>query len=116
MENPSRQVSSPKPVSLEASTRTPNEPGPSRIPSPSAVDQGSPDKDNNDDPFEGMTEEEIFRLVTRPDDLEGVEDWGIPPEVDPDQSSDVLKVSCRSSSRSTADSVGKGRAIPPTQI
>lgn len=100
MENPSRQ-SSPKPVSLEASTRTPNEAGPSHIPSPSVADQGSPGKDNNDDPFEGMTEEEIFRLVTRPDDLEGVEDWGIPPEVNPDQSSDVLKVSRRSPSKLT---------------
>jgi len=44
------------------------------------------------DPFEGMSEEEIFKIVTRPAEIEGVADWGIPAEVDPDQASDALKV------------------------
>jgi hypothetical protein len=41
-----------------------------------------------------MSEEEIFKIVTRPDEIEGVADWGIPPEVDPSQASESLKVSC----------------------
>jgi hypothetical protein len=40
-----------------------------------------------------MSEEEIFRIVSRPDEIDGVADWGIPPEVDPDQASEALKVS-----------------------
>jgi hypothetical protein len=44
------------------------------------------------DPFEGMTEEEIFKVVTRPAEIEGIADWGIPAAVDPDQASDTLKV------------------------
>ena len=50
------------------------------------------------DPFEGMSEEEIFKIVTRPAEIEGVADWGIPAEVDPDQASDALKV-CRCTRR-----------------
>jgi hypothetical protein len=45
------------------------------------------------DPFEGMTEEEIFKVVTRPAEIEGTADWGIPAAVDPDRASDTLKVS-----------------------
>lgn len=44
------------------------------------------------DPFEGKTEEEIFKIVTRPAEFEGIADWGIPAEVDPNQASDALKV------------------------
>ena len=44
------------------------------------------------DPFEGMSEEEIFKIVTRPAEIEGVADWGIPAEVDPSRAPDALKV------------------------
>jgi hypothetical protein len=67
--------------------------GPSRLPSPQ---QAGPIVDENQastDPFEGMSEEQIFRIVTRPDEIEGVADWGIPPAVDPAQATDALKVS-----------------------
>lgn len=43
--------------------------------------------------FAGMDDEEIFRLVTKPNEIDGVADWGIPPEVDPDEADDALKVS-----------------------
>lgn len=64
--------------------------GPSRLPSPQ--DNGN-EGGAATDPFEGMSEEDIFRIVTRPDEIEGVVDWGIPPAVDPAQASDALKVS-----------------------
>ncbi|ORX38982.1 HCNGP-like protein-domain-containing protein [Kockovaella imperatae] len=38
-----------------------------------------------------MTEEEMFRRVTRPPDIDGLEDWGIPPEVDPGECSTQLR-------------------------
>jgi len=70
------------------------------------------------DPFEGMSEEEIFKIVTRPAEIEGVTDWGIPAEDDPDQASDALKA-CRpipSVCSQRADCSGKGPAIPPPEI
>ena len=33
--------------------------------------------------YDGMSEEAIFRAVTRPQPIEGVSDWGIPDAVDP---------------------------------
>jgi hypothetical protein len=42
--------------------------------------------------FEGMTEEEVFRLATLPKDIEGVDNWGIPDEVDPEECARGLKV------------------------
>jgi hypothetical protein len=70
------------------------------------------------DSFEGMSEEEIFKIVTRPAEIEGVADWGIPAEVDPDQASDALKVCryVRPDGASSADCVGQGPAISPTEI
>ena len=70
------------------------------------------------DPFEGMSEEEIFKIVTRPAEIEGVSDWGIPAEVDPDQASDALKVCrhIRPDRLPRADCSGKGPAISPTEI
>ncbi|WRT68822.1 uncharacterized protein IL334_005802 [Kwoniella shivajii] len=41
--------------------------------------------------FDGLTEEQVFNIVTTPDQIDGTEDWGIPSEVDPDESSDALK-------------------------
>jgi hypothetical protein len=71
-----------------------NEAGPSRIAPPPATEDYPPPEDSTAaDPFDGLSEEEIFRLVTRPGDIEGVKDWGIPPAVDPEQASDALKVS-----------------------
>ncbi len=32
--------------------------------------------------YDGLTDDEIFRRITRPPDLPGVRDWGIPPETD----------------------------------
>ena len=66
-------------------------PGPSRPSSPPLAQMTK--ESTADDIFSGMDDEEIFRLVTRPDEIEGVADWGIPPEVDPDQAADPLKVS-----------------------
>ena len=65
-------------------------PGPSRPRSPPVATLTQP---TENDLFEGMDEEEIFRLVTKPDEIEGVADWGIPPEVDPAEADDTLKVS-----------------------
>jgi len=68
--------------------------GSSRPRSPRSTDVSVEDADTRPaDPFEGMTEEEIFKIVTRPAEIEGLSDWGIPLEVDPDQASDTLKVS-----------------------
>jgi hypothetical protein len=39
-----------------------------------------------------MTDAQMFQAIMRPPPLGGVEDWGIPPEVDPDMASDELKV------------------------
>jgi len=90
---PGRRQSSPKPVSPKL-IQPINEAGPSRIASPPATEEHPPPEDSTaSDPFDGLSEEEIFRLVTRPDDIEGVKDWGIPPAVDPEQASDALKVS-----------------------
>ena len=92
--------------------------GPSRPRSPSKSAVVDIPEANSADPFEGMSEEEIFKIVTRPAEIEGVTDWGIPAEVDPDQASDALKVCrpirpvwCR-----RADYSGKGPAIPPPEI
>ncbi|KAK8843509.1 hypothetical protein IAR55_007169 [Kwoniella newhampshirensis] len=41
--------------------------------------------------FDGLTEDEVFKIVTMPRELEGVDDWGIPPEVDPEEASPQLK-------------------------
>ena len=65
-------------------------PGPSRPRSPPVTTLTQP---TENDLFVGMDEEEIFRLVTKPDEIEGVADWGIPPEVDPAEADDKLKVS-----------------------
>jgi len=68
------------------------------------------------DPFEGMSEEEIFKIVTRPAEIEGVADWGIPAEVDPDQASDTLKVWISSVYLISADCVGQSPAVSSTEI
>jgi hypothetical protein len=49
--------------------------------------------------FAGMSEAEVFRFATRPREIPGTVDWGIPPEVDPAEASDVLKVIMVSLSR-----------------
>jgi hypothetical protein len=67
--------------------------GPSRLPSPQQAGPNDNEDGPPNDPFEGMSEEQIFRIVTRPDEIEGVADWGIPPAVDPAQAPDALKVS-----------------------
>ncbi|WVW79146.1 hypothetical protein I302_101112 [Kwoniella bestiolae CBS 10118] len=41
--------------------------------------------------FAELSEDEIFKLVTLPDEVEGVDNWGIPPEVDPSEADDTLK-------------------------
>ncbi|KAK6904502.1 hypothetical protein I204_06895 [Kwoniella mangroviensis CBS 8886] len=41
--------------------------------------------------FEGLSDDEIFKIVTMPDDIEGVDDWGIPPEVDPKEADETLR-------------------------
>jgi hypothetical protein len=66
--------------------------GPSRPRSPQKAAAMDDTEVRTADPFEGMSEEEIFKIVTRPADIEGVADWGIPAEVDPGQASDALKV------------------------
>lgn len=101
----SRPPSPPKALGSDTA-RAADQAGPSRAASPAIVDSGPTGNVAGTDPFEGLTEEEIFRLVTRPDDLEGVQDWGIPPEVDPDQSSDTLKVSSQAWKPCKADAVG----------
>lgn len=68
------------------------------------------------DPFEGMSEEEIFKIVTRPAEFEGIADWGIPPEVDPDQASDALKVNLAQILSANADFIGQSPAISSTEI
>ena len=73
-------------------------PGPSRPRSPPAATSTTNSTDN--DLFEGMEEDEIFQLVTKPDEIEGVADWGIPSEVNPDEADDKLKVSIRDQTRS----------------
>lgn len=44
------------------------------------------------DPFAGLSDEQVFRLVTRPDDVPGIPDWGIPAAADTALASDKLKV------------------------
>ncbi|WWC91467.1 uncharacterized protein L201_006413 [Kwoniella dendrophila CBS 6074] len=41
--------------------------------------------------FQGLNEDEIFNLVTLPPNIDGLENWGIPPEVDPNECDDTLK-------------------------
>nr|XP_018258940.1 uncharacterized protein I303_08480 [Kwoniella dejecticola CBS 10117]OBR81098.1 hypothetical protein I303_08480 [Kwoniella dejecticola CBS 10117] len=41
--------------------------------------------------FEGLNEDEILRIVTTPQEIEGLDNWGIPDEVDPGECSDTLK-------------------------
>jgi hypothetical protein len=43
---------------------------------------------------EDLDEHEIFRRITRPPDIPGLKNWGIPDEVDPDSASATLKVRC----------------------
>jgi len=42
--------------------------------------------------YAGMTEQEVFDAVTRPDDIPGMPNWGIPPPVDTKECSPQLKV------------------------
>jgi hypothetical protein len=81
----------PSPVTRDT-TAEPSSAGPSRPRSPQKVTTMDDTETRNVDPFDGMSEEEIFKIVTRPADIEGVADWGIPAEVDPNQASDALKV------------------------
>ncbi|ORY29104.1 HCNGP-like protein-domain-containing protein [Naematelia encephala] len=37
-----------------------------------------------------LTEDELFLRATRPPDMPGIDDWGIPPEVDPSEASPAL--------------------------
>ena len=48
----------------------------------------------------GMSEEEAFRTVTRPAEIEGLENWGIPDEVDPGEASPELTVTILSKAQS----------------
>ncbi|WVR09244.1 hypothetical protein IAU60_006308 [Kwoniella sp. DSM 27419] len=41
--------------------------------------------------LEGLDPDEVVRTFTRPPDLPGVDDWGIPPAVDPSLASEALK-------------------------
>lgn len=41
---------------------------------------------------QGMSDDEILRMVITPAEVEGDEDWGIPPEVDPTECDPRLKV------------------------
>jgi hypothetical protein len=52
-----------------------------------------PEAEPEHDPHEGLSEPEVFRLITRPRDIPGLEDWGIPKAVDPDQADEGLTVS-----------------------
>ena len=81
----------PSPVSRDT-TAEPSSAGPSRPRSPQKATAMDDIGVRTADPFEGMSEEEIFKIVTRPAEIEGVIDWGIPAEVDPDQASEALKV------------------------
>jgi hypothetical protein len=83
----------PSPVTRDT-TAEPSSAGPSRPRSPPKTTAMNDTGTRTADPFEGMSEEEIFKIVTRPAEIEGVADWGIPSEVDPNQASDALKV-CR---------------------
>jgi hypothetical protein len=40
-----------------------------------------------------LSDEEVFRRVSRPDEIPGQENWGIPDEVDPEACDDALKLS-----------------------
>lgn len=42
--------------------------------------------------YGGMTDEEVFKAVIRPEEVDGLEDWGIPRGVDPAECSEQLKV------------------------
>lgn len=88
-----KDLPSPKRKSIKYSEFAPSESsGPSRPRSPPAVVDLAED---DDDPLAGLTEEEILKLATRPDEVEGVADWGIPPAVNPDEASDTLKVNLK---------------------
>lgn len=39
-----------------------------------------------------MTDDEVFRIVSRPEGTVGLDDWGIPGEVDPKECSEELQV------------------------
>ncbi|KAI9636614.1 HCNGP-like protein-domain-containing protein [Dioszegia hungarica] len=41
--------------------------------------------------YPGWSDEEVFRRVSRPDEIPGLENWGIPAEVDPEECDDALK-------------------------
>ena len=55
---------------------------------------GDEDPEPEQDPYQGLSEQQIFRLITRPRDIPGLVDWGIPSEVDPEQADPALRVSC----------------------
>ena len=42
--------------------------------------------------YAGMSEQQVFDAVTRPEDIPGMEEWGIPKAVDPEECSPQLKV------------------------
>lgn len=44
------------------------------------------------DKYAGLSEDEVFALATRPDDIPGVEEWGIPHAVDTERCSPQLRV------------------------
>ncbi len=48
---------------------------------------------------ETETEEETFRRINRPPEVDGLENWGIPEEVDPSEASPALTVGLASSLR-----------------
>jgi hypothetical protein len=110
--NPSRRSS---PVTRDTNAEA-SSAGPSRPRSPQKTKMTDDTEVRTADPFEGMSEEEIFKIVTRPAEIEGVVDWGIPAEVDPDQASDTLKVGRYLIYVTSADCVGQGPAVPPTEI
>ncbi|WWC73333.1 uncharacterized protein I206_107300 [Kwoniella pini CBS 10737] len=41
--------------------------------------------------YEGLIQDEIIRIVTTPDEIEGLHNWGIPDEVNPGECSEVSK-------------------------
>ena len=54
--------------------------------------------------YAGMTDQEVFDAVTRPDGIAGLEDWGIPPAADPSECSPQLKVHYKTFASRTSSS------------
>ncbi|BEI83769.1 hypothetical protein CcaverHIS002_0403730 [Cutaneotrichosporon cavernicola] len=68
---------------------SPSPPGPSG-PGPSTQSRTqSRAQSPSEDEFEGMSEEDIFRLATRPTGDES--EWGLPPEMDPNTADSRLQ-------------------------